>query len=282
MARAMADLRIGSGDPEQQVGGLSGGNQQKVVVGKFLLTGARILLLYDLTRGVDVGTKAEIFRMMDDLAAQGYAILFYSSDLAEIENVPHRICVMFEGQIVADVPARISQPRRSGRGHGRRIGGAGLSRGQRRHRRPGGHDQQGHGGEPAMMPGTGTGTRTASRVGRPAGRAAAVADLRAYSVAADIRPAAAWALTLIFLFTYAAKQPGTLSGSSLGILAADTVALGHARPRPGNRHPDRRALICRSAVCWHLARRSRPLISPTARPRSSGASPSLLSAERPG
>ena len=98
---AMADLRIGSGDPEQQVGGLSGGNQQKVVVGKFLLTGAKILLLYDLTRGVDVGTKAEIFRMMDDLAAQGYAILFYSSDLAEIENVPHRICVMFEGQIVA-------------------------------------------------------------------------------------------------------------------------------------------------------------------------------------
>jgi ribose transport system ATP-binding protein len=98
---AMSDLRIGSGDPEQQVGGLSGGNQQKVVVGKFLLTGAKILLLYDLTRGVDVGTKAEIFRMMDDLAAQGYAILFYSSDLAEIENVPHRICVMFEGQVVA-------------------------------------------------------------------------------------------------------------------------------------------------------------------------------------
>ena len=98
---AMSDLRIGSGDPEQPVGGLSGGNQQKVVVGKFLVTGAKILLLYDLTRGVDVGTKAEIFRMMDDLAAQGYAILFYSSDLAEIENVPHRICVMFEGQIVA-------------------------------------------------------------------------------------------------------------------------------------------------------------------------------------
>jgi ribose transport system ATP-binding protein len=97
----MTDLRIGSGDPEQPVGGLSGGNQQKVVVGKFLVTGAKILLLYDLTRGVDVGTKAEIFRMMDDLAAQGYAILFYSSDLAEIENVPHRICVMFEGQVVA-------------------------------------------------------------------------------------------------------------------------------------------------------------------------------------
>jgi ribose transport system ATP-binding protein len=98
---AVADLRIGAGDAEQPVSGLSGGNQQKVVVGKFLLTGAKILLLYDLTRGVDVGTKAEIFKMMNDLAAQGYAILFYSSDLAEIENVPHRICVMFEGQVVA-------------------------------------------------------------------------------------------------------------------------------------------------------------------------------------
>jgi ribose transport system ATP-binding protein len=101
IAPAMTDLRIGSGDPEQVVGGLSGGNQQKVVVGKFLLTGAKVLLLYDLTRGVDVGTKAEIFRMMDDLAARGYAILFYSSDLAEMVNVPHRICVMFEGQLAA-------------------------------------------------------------------------------------------------------------------------------------------------------------------------------------
>jgi len=96
------DLRIGREDPEQIAGNLSGGNQQKVVVGKFLLTGAKVLLLYDLTRGVDVGTKAEIFKMMDRLAAEGYAILFYSSDLAEIVNVPHRTCVMFDGRVVAE------------------------------------------------------------------------------------------------------------------------------------------------------------------------------------
>ena len=73
-----------------------------MIVGKFLLTGAKILLFYDLTRGVDVGTKAEIFKMMDQLAAEGYAILFYSSDLAELVNVPHRTCVMFDGRIVAE------------------------------------------------------------------------------------------------------------------------------------------------------------------------------------
>jgi ribose transport system ATP-binding protein len=91
------DLRIGRGDGEQAVASLSGGNQQKVVVGKFLLTGARLLLLYDLTRGVDVGTKAEIFRMVQSLADQGYGILFYSSDLSELINVPHRVAVMFDG-----------------------------------------------------------------------------------------------------------------------------------------------------------------------------------------
>ena len=102
IAPVIRDLRIGREDPEQLAGGLSGGNQQKVIVGKFLLTGAKILLFYDLTRGVDVGTKAEIFKMMDQLAAEGYAILFYSTDLAELVNMPHRTCVMFDGQIVAE------------------------------------------------------------------------------------------------------------------------------------------------------------------------------------
>jgi ribose transport system ATP-binding protein len=102
IAPVIRDLRIGREDPEQLVSDLSGGNQQKVIVGKFLLTGAKILLFYDLTRGVDVGTKAEIFKMMEQLAAEGYAILFYSTDLAELVNVPHRTCVMFDGRIVAE------------------------------------------------------------------------------------------------------------------------------------------------------------------------------------
>jgi len=99
VAGVIRDLRIGRGDGEQTASSLSGGNQQKVVVGKFLLTGARLLLLYDLTRGVDVGTKAEIFRMMQSLADQGYGILFYSSDLSELMNVPHRVIVMFDGMV---------------------------------------------------------------------------------------------------------------------------------------------------------------------------------------
>ncbi len=86
---------------EQPAGTLSGGNQQKVIFGKMLLTEARVLLLFDPTRGVDVGTKGEIFQLMRDLAAQGYAILFYSSDLPELVHVADRVAVMRNGRIVA-------------------------------------------------------------------------------------------------------------------------------------------------------------------------------------
>ena len=99
------DLKIGRGDGEQTASSLSGGNQQKVVVGKFLLTGARLLLLYDLTRGVDVGSKAEIFKTVQNLANEGYGVLFYSSDITELANVPHRVVVMFDGRVTADFPA---------------------------------------------------------------------------------------------------------------------------------------------------------------------------------
>ena len=101
----VTDLKIGRGDGEQTASSLSGGNQQKVVVGKFLLTGARLLLLYDLTRGVDVGTKAEIFKTVQNLANDGYGVLFYSSDITELANVPHRVVVMFDGRVTADYPA---------------------------------------------------------------------------------------------------------------------------------------------------------------------------------
>lgn len=98
---AVGQLQIKTDTPEQPVGTLSGGNQQKVVLAKLLATDARILLFYDPTRGVDVGTKAEIFAMMRDLAARGYAILFYSTDLAELTNVADRVIVLSYGQVVA-------------------------------------------------------------------------------------------------------------------------------------------------------------------------------------
>jgi ribose transport system ATP-binding protein len=102
LVREMIDfLRIKANTPEQLAGTLSGGNQQKVIFGKMLLTEARILLLYDPTRGVDVGTKGEIFQLMRDLAAKGYAILFYSSDLPELVHVADRVLVMRNGELAA-------------------------------------------------------------------------------------------------------------------------------------------------------------------------------------
>jgi ribose transport system ATP-binding protein len=99
---AVQRLYIKAATSEQQVGTLSGGNQQKVVLAKLLMTGARILLFYDPTRGVDVGTKAEIFRLMRHLAYQGYAILFYSTDLPELVHLADRVAVFSYGRI-ADV-----------------------------------------------------------------------------------------------------------------------------------------------------------------------------------
>ncbi len=101
VAGAIQRLQIKVDTPEQPAGTLSGGNQQKVIVAKLLLTSARILLFYDPTRGVDVGTKAEIFRLMRELAAQGYAILFYSTDLPELVHVADRVAVMSYGRIAA-------------------------------------------------------------------------------------------------------------------------------------------------------------------------------------
>ncbi len=98
---AVTQLRIKTSSIEQPVGTLSGGNQQKVALAKLLATEARILLFFDPTRGVDVGTKAEIFSLMRDLAARGFAILFFSTDLAELANVADRVLVMSYGRIVA-------------------------------------------------------------------------------------------------------------------------------------------------------------------------------------
>nr|MBA3325860.1 sugar ABC transporter ATP-binding protein [Paracoccaceae bacterium] len=111
LVREMVDfLRIKAGSPEQLAGTLSGGNQQKVIFGKMLLTEARVLLLYDPTRGVDVGTKGEIFQLMRDLAARGYAILFYSSDLPELVHVADRVIVLRDGRVAATLDsARISE-----------------------------------------------------------------------------------------------------------------------------------------------------------------------------
>ncbi len=92
-------LKVRTPTTETQVMNLSGGNQQKVVVGKWLARQPRVMILDEPTRGIDVGAKAEIYRLMRALAGQGTVILMISSDMEEILNVSDRIAVMHEGEI---------------------------------------------------------------------------------------------------------------------------------------------------------------------------------------
>lgn len=90
---------------EHPVSSLSGGNQQKVVIGKALMTQPRILLMDEPSRGIDIGAKAEIFRTMRKLAADGLGILFVTSDLEEVLALSDRILVMANGRLTGDFPA---------------------------------------------------------------------------------------------------------------------------------------------------------------------------------
>jgi len=104
VARAVRRLQIRTGRPTvQEVGTLSGGNQQKVLIGRWLLAESDILLLYDITRGVDVGTKHDIYELMMELVAEGKSLLFYSSETEEMARLCHRILVMREGRVAAEL-----------------------------------------------------------------------------------------------------------------------------------------------------------------------------------
>jgi ribose transport system ATP-binding protein len=100
---ALSRLRIKIGDAGDAVSTLSGGNQQKVVIAKWLMTGPRVILLNDPTRGIDVGTKQEIYRLLRDLAEAGAAILFYSTDYEELIGCCDRVAVMYDGRIVREL-----------------------------------------------------------------------------------------------------------------------------------------------------------------------------------
>jgi ribose transport system ATP-binding protein len=102
LARSMMrQLNIHARDPKQLTGSLSGGNQQKVVVGKCLVIKPRVFLLDEPTRGIDVGAKAEIYRLIRDLAGQGLAIVLVSSELPELMLLSDRILVLREGRPTA-------------------------------------------------------------------------------------------------------------------------------------------------------------------------------------
>lgn len=105
----IARLGIRTPSDRQEVRLLSGGNQQKVVIAKWLLRDCDILIFDEPTRGIDVGAKAEIYRLLNDLAAAGKAIVVISSELPEVLRLSHRIAVMCEGRLTGILPGGASQ-----------------------------------------------------------------------------------------------------------------------------------------------------------------------------
>ncbi len=102
-------LRIKAESPAQLAGRLSGGNQQKVVIARWLHRGARVFLFDEPTRGIDVGAKTEVFETMDQLARSGAAILMVSSELPELLQVADRILVMSAGRLTGEVSPSATQ-----------------------------------------------------------------------------------------------------------------------------------------------------------------------------
>jgi ribose transport system ATP-binding protein len=103
--RVADDLDLRPRDVRRPVRTLSGGNQQKVVVGRWLLGGTRLLLLDEPTRGVDVGARAELYRVIRELAARGVGVLLVSSEVPEVLGLADRVLVLREGRLVREAPA---------------------------------------------------------------------------------------------------------------------------------------------------------------------------------
>jgi ribose transport system ATP-binding protein len=100
----MARLDVRAAGPHQLAGLLSGGNQQKVVLGKWVARRPKVLILDEPTRGVDVGARSEIYALMDQLAGEGVAILMISSDLEEILGMSDRVLVLHQGRLAGELP----------------------------------------------------------------------------------------------------------------------------------------------------------------------------------
>jgi D-xylose transport system ATP-binding protein len=109
-AEQVRTLRIKTAGLDTAVGLLSGGNQQKVVVGRWLLTRPRVLLLDEPTRGVDVGARAEIYEIIRKLAVDGLAVVLVSSDLPELLGMSHRVLVLNQGRATATLRAQDATP----------------------------------------------------------------------------------------------------------------------------------------------------------------------------
>lgn len=100
--KAIRQMDIRPANPDKPVGLMSGGNQQKVVLGKWLMRDLKVLIVDEPTAGIDVGAKDEIYRILEELAKKGVVVILVSSDLQELIRVSHRILVMRKGAIVRE------------------------------------------------------------------------------------------------------------------------------------------------------------------------------------
>ncbi len=103
VAQVVRDLKIKLSGPEADASSLSGGNQQKVVVGKWLARNSKVVIFDEPTRGIDVAAKVEIYQLMNELKKQGIAVLFVSSEMPEILGFSDRIVVMCDGKITGSL-----------------------------------------------------------------------------------------------------------------------------------------------------------------------------------
>ncbi|MFC6490019.1 sugar ABC transporter ATP-binding protein [Nitratireductor sp. GCM10026969] len=107
--RAIKNVTIKTSGGEAEIGSLSGGNQQKVVIGKMLATNPKVVLLDEPSRGIDIGAKAEVFRLLAEGARQGLAVIFSTSEVGECLSIAHRIVVMRRGRISAEFSSDVSK-----------------------------------------------------------------------------------------------------------------------------------------------------------------------------
>jgi erythritol transport system ATP-binding protein len=107
--KSIRDVTVKTDGPDVPIGSLSGGNQQKVVIGKMLATDPKVILLDEPSRGIDIGAKAEVFRILAHHAAAGQAVVFTTSEVNECLSIAHRIIIMRRGRISAEFTSDITK-----------------------------------------------------------------------------------------------------------------------------------------------------------------------------
>ncbi|TIU29463.1 MAG: sugar ABC transporter ATP-binding protein, partial [Mesorhizobium sp.] len=107
--KSIRNVTVKTDGPDVPIGSLSGGNQQKVVIGKMLATDPKVILLDEPSRGIDIGAKAEVFRILAAHAAAGQAVVYTTSEVNECLSIAHRIIIMRRGRISAEFTSDITK-----------------------------------------------------------------------------------------------------------------------------------------------------------------------------